>query len=258
VRVELRDLLHIEARTRSNRALWSSAVLGVIVVTAAGISGTIRFAGPRWVPDWNFGAKEASRTPRALPPASSRLTIRSSHGADSFPLGRLLVWIIIGVAVISVVALLWRWWTHRPLREASSVHSLGVAGTTELAIEPEIELEADTPTLRSGIELALQLLDEQRDPADAVVRAWLGLQETAEESGIVRRPAETPTEFTSRILNRAFVDDRAVRTLLNLYLRTRFGDHPVTSADVAAVGPAQQELGSKWPESVTHAGAGSR
>ena len=39
---------------------------------------------------------------------------------------------------------------------------------------------------------------EQRDPADAIVRAWLGLQETAEESGIVRHPAETPTEFTSR------------------------------------------------------------
>ena len=50
----------------------------------------------------------------------------------------------------------------------------------------------------------------------------------------MRRPAETPTEFTSRILGRAFADDRAIRTLLRLYLRTRFGDHPVTADDVAA------------------------
>ena len=114
------------------------------------------------------------------------------------------------------------------------------------------------PALRTGIELALQVLDEQREPADAIVRAWLGLQETAEESGIVRRPAETPTEFTSRILSRAFADDRAIRTLLRLYLRTRFGDHPVTTDDVAAVRAALQELVRTWPTPEVPAGAGPR
>jgi hypothetical protein len=98
----------------------------------------------------------------------------------------------------------------------------------------------------TGIELALQVLDEQREPADAVVRAWLGLEETAEQSGLVRRPAETPTEFTSRILSGAFADDRAIGTLLRLYLRARFGDHPVTSGDVAAVRKALQELVRTW------------
>ena len=112
------------------------------------------------------------------------------------------------------------------------------------------------PALRTGIELALQVLDEQREPADAIVRAWLGLQETAEESGIVRQPAETPTEFTSRILSRAFADDRAIRTLLRLYLRTRFGDHPVTAEDVAAVRAALQELVRTWPAPASPAGAG--
>jgi hypothetical protein len=112
--------------------------------------------------------------------------------------------------------------------------------------------------LRTGIELALQALDEQREPADAIVRAWLGLQETAAESGIVRRAAETPTEFTSRILSRAFADDRAVRTLLRLYLRTRFGDHPVTTDDVASVRAALQELVRTWPTPEVPAGAGPR
>src|SRR6201999_1893445 len=109
-------------------------------------------------------------------------------------------------------------------------------------------------------ELALQVLDEQREPADAIVRAWLGLEGTAEESGIVRRPAETPTEFTSRILSRAFGDHEAVRTLLRLYLRTRFGDHPVTDDDVAAVRAALQELVTTWRrgDAVTPASVGPR
>ena len=135
--------------------------------------------------------------------------------------------VIVAIAAVGVAVLLWRWWAGRPSRAATGQNSAVAPATSEIPIEPEPE--PDTPALRTGIELALQVLDEQREPADAIVRAWLGLQETAEESGIVRRPAETPTEFTSRILSRAFADDRAVRTLLRLYLRTRFGDHPVTS-----------------------------
>jgi hypothetical protein len=128
--------------------------------------------------------------------------------------------------------------------------------TSELPIA--LEPEPSTPELRTGIELALQALDEQREPADAIVRAWLGLQETAAESGIVRRDAETPTEFTSRILSRAFGDDRAVRTLLRLYLRTRFGDHPVTADDVATVRAALRELVRTWPTPAVPAAAGAR
>ena len=91
------------------------------------------------------------------------------------------------------------------------------------------------------------MLDEQREPADAIVRAWLGLQQAAEDSGIVRGVAETPTEFTTRIIGRAVTDDRAIRTLLRLYLRTRFGDHPVTGDDVALVRTALRELVRTWP-----------
>jgi hypothetical protein len=98
----------------------------------------------------------------------------------------------------------------------------------------------------TGIELALQALDDEREPADAVVRAWLGLQQTAEESGIVRGASETPTEFASRVLTRAFADAQPLRTLLRLYLRTRFGDHPVTAGDVTAVRAALERLLASW------------
>lgn len=125
-----------------------------------------------------------------------------------------------------------------PERSASPVR------VTELVpVEPYVERQ----TLLTGIGLALRALDEQREPADAVVRAWVGLQETAEESGIAPRPSETPTEFTSRILSNAFADDRALRTLLRLYLRTRFGDHPVTAEDVVEVREALAQLVATWP-----------
>jgi hypothetical protein len=175
--------------------------------------------------------------------------------AGKFPLW-IVLWVIVAIAAVGVAMLVWRWWVGRSSRAATDQNSAVAAATSEIPIEPEPE--PDTPALRTGIELALQVLDEQREPADAIVRAWLGLQETAAESGIVRRPAETPTEFTSRILGRAFADDRAVRTLLRLYLRTRFGDHPVTAEDVAAVRAALQELVRTWPAPELPAGAGAR
>src|SRR5690606_9623932 len=97
---------------------------------------------------------------------------------------------------------------------------------------PADEPQPDVATIQRGGERALASLDRHDQPHDAVISAWLGLQETAEESGITRAAAETPTEFTARIISRALADDRAVTALLRLYLRTRFGDHPITRADV--------------------------
>jgi hypothetical protein len=240
---------------RSHRALLSSVLLALLVVAAAGIAGTTNFGGPRWVPDWRISPP--AQAPHKLPaPSLGRLPRMSAVGkAGTFPLW-IVLWVIVAIAAVGVAMLLWRWWAGRPSPAATDPDSLVASEMSEIPIQPEPE--PDTPVLRTGIELALQVLDEQREPADAIVRAWLGLQETAAESGIVRRPAETPTEFTSRILSRAFADDRAVRTLLRLYLRTRFGDHPVTTDDVAAVRAALQELVRTWPAPELPAGAGAR
>jgi hypothetical protein len=152
--------------------------------------------------------------------------------AGTFPLW-IVLWVAVAIMIVGVAVLLWRLWAGRPSRAATGPVAALDTATSEIPIE-------------------------QREPADAIVRAWLGLQETAAESGIVRRAAETPTEFTSRILSRAFTDDRAVRTLLRLYLRTRFGDHPVTTDDVATVRAALQELVRTWPAPEVPAGTGPR
>ncbi|MGH9090002.1 MAG: DUF4129 domain-containing protein [Acidimicrobiales bacterium] len=256
MRVDLPDALHIEARTGSRRTLLWTVLVAVVVVAAAGISGTTHFADARWLPHWKV-ARHAPVT-QTLPfsPPAHRLKVPAPSGTGGFPLGHVLLWIVVGIAVIGVAMLLWRWWSGRPARAATDRHSAAVEATREITVEPEPE--PDTAVLLTGLELALQALDEQREPADAIVRAWLGLQETAEESGIVRRPSETPTEFTSRILGSVVADDSALRSLLRLYLRTRFGDHPVTSDDVAAVRVALQGLARTWPSPNSPAGAEAR
>lgn len=207
------------------------------------------------MPNWKLSSP--TQAPPKLPRPSLGHPPRTSslHITGSFPLA-IVVAVIVVIAVIGTALVLWRWLAGRPSRAATSQNSAVEPVTSEVPVQPEPE--PDAPALRTGIELALQVLDEQREPADAIVRAWLGLQETAAESGVVRRAAETPTEFTSRILSRALADDRAVRTLLRLYLRTRFGDHPVTAEDVATVREALQELVRTWPAPEAAAGAGAR
>jgi hypothetical protein len=249
--------LQIGARLRSHRILTGSVLLSVVVAVSAGIAGTADFTGPRWLPH----SKSSQDTPphRTLAPPSTMVppTYKAlPKSTVGFPLGTVLLWTIVAIAVVVVALLVWRWWARRPSLGGSGLSPVAVAASSEVVTEPEPE--PDMPALRTGVSLALLVLDEQRDPADAIVRAWLGLQETAEESGIVRRPAETPTEFTSRILGRAFADDRAIRTLLRLYLRTRFGDHPVTTEDVAAVRWALEELVRTWPTPAPQAGPGRR
>jgi Domain of unknown function (DUF4129) len=237
--------LRIETRRSSHHVLIGSVLLAVLVVAAAGISGTIHFAGPRWLPDWKFAPgiqrshTKTTAGPTKLPPQ----TTKPAHSSSYFPLGAVLLWIVAAIAAFLVARLLWRLWTGRRSRSTPGQHSLAMGTTSVIPVQPE----PDPPALRTGIELALEALDEQRDPTDAVVRAWLGMQDAAEESGIARKPTETPTEFTSRIMSQSLADDRAVRTLLRLYLRTRFSDHPVTSDDVAVVRAALQELIRTWP-----------
>jgi Domain of unknown function (DUF4129) len=216
-------------------------LLVVVVIVAAGIGGTSHFGGARWYPHLGGKGPTALGTRKTLVPTAPPPTRRPpTHNSGGVPW-----WIIALVAaavVVAIAAFLLRLWRRRRMPSAPELHASSVQATQPLAPEPEAEPE----TLLTGIEIALQALDEQREPGDAVVRAWLGLQETAEESGIVRLASETPTEFTSRILNGAFADDRALRTLLRLYLRTRFGDHPVTAEDVASVRDALKKLVSNW------------
>jgi hypothetical protein len=238
----MRNALGGGARKGASRTLSLSVPLAVLVIVAAGLAGTAHFTGPRWYPHLSAGRHRTVATTPLEKLNSAPLKTSSTRGSFSVPSWFLIALIV--AIVLGIAALLWRWWRGRPSRGARGIHAPSIGMTHSVSAQPDPEPEPEA--LLSGIELALQAFDEQREPADAIVLAWLGLEETAEESGIVRGPSETPTEFTSRILSRAFADDRAIRTLLRLYLRTRFGDHPVTADEVTAVRDALQQLVASW------------
>ena len=229
----------------AGRVLPLAVLLALLVILAAGIGGTSNFTGPRWYPKVN----EVDSRPRTGLIVGPTTKLKGGLGhrtrTHSYTVPEWVI--VIGVVAVAmlVLALIWRWWKDRRLPAPPAVqgaHLPQPARVVEAKPEPEPE------RLLTGIELALRVLDEQREPADAVVRAWLGLQETAEQSGVVRFAAETPAEFTTRILGSVFSDDRALRTLLSLYLRTRFGDHPVTGDDVTKVREALSQLLASWQQ----------
>lgn len=241
----MRDAVRADTRGTPRWRLPLCLLLALLVAVTAGIAGTTHFSGPRWVPHWSLsGPTRRAKPSAATAPHVPKLT-PATHGPSHLPLEPVL-WAVAALALLGVTFLLWRWWSRRRARAGRDVHVAAVATTRDPPATPEPEPEPEPETVRSGIERALQVLDEQREPSDAIVLAWLGLEETAEESGIVRRPSETPTELTARILRGVFTDDRAIRTLLRLYLQTRFGDHPVTEEDVSSVRTALHDLLRTW------------
>ena len=72
-------------------------------------------------------------------------------------------------------------------------------------------------------------------PGDAVIAAWLHLEQAAEHEGAGRKPHETATEFATALLGRYTMSEPALDELRVLYQRARFGPPgEVGEDDVAA------------------------
>ncbi len=71
-------------------------------------------------------------------------------------------------------------------------------------------------------------------PGDAVVAAWLRLEEAAELEGAGREPHQTATEFTTALLARHTTSEPALDELRELYQRARFGPPGLVGEDDAA------------------------
>lgn len=93
------------------------------------------------------------------------------------------------------------------------------------APETTSETSHGSEFLLAGAKNALAELRERPSgpPSDAVVAAWLRLEQAAADSGVPRHGHQTPTEFTGALLLRHEVDTTATATLRGLYQRARFG-----------------------------------
>ncbi|MBL0888931.1 DUF4129 domain-containing protein [Myceligenerans indicum] len=110
-------------------------------------------------------------------------------------------------------------------------HEPTPAGTTAPGADPDLLAEA----VRDAAERALERVERARGvPRDAVVAAWVALEDAAAEHGSARDPAHTTTEFTTTLLATTSAPATDVATLRGLYQRARFTSRPVTDDDVAA------------------------
>ncbi|WP_188037800.1 DUF4129 domain-containing protein, partial [Actinotalea sp. JY-7885] len=132
-----------------------------------------------------------------------------------------------------------------PRRGEDAPDDAGVEGAGTVSVRAA---EPDLQTLRDAVRGADTHLAARVPPADAVIAAWVALEEAAQRSGVPRDPAATPTEFTLDVLDRTPVDPAAGRVLLALYLRARFSTEPLGADDVAAATTAVRTLAAGLAE----------
>lgn len=75
-------------------------------------------------------------------------------------------------------------------------------------------------------------------PRNAIVAAWHRFELQGERAGVGRRPWETSSEFTLRMLDRAGADSGAVARLGELYREARFSRHELGEQERAAAAEA--------------------
>lgn len=219
------------------------AALFLIVMIAAAIQGTPTF-----------------RPSATVPPASEQPVATTTPGATGLPeeveidpasaavvqvfavILMLLVAAGVVVLVVIIVRALLRAWRHRPTqrRDGSEV----AAEVTEVAAVPDPE--GVVAAIRRGITGALRAIDDRALPTDAVIAAWVGLEESAADAGVTRAPSETPGEFALRIITRRSGIEDDASELLRLFENVRFGAHEATESERHAARAALRRIEEVW------------
>ena len=224
-----------EARSSAGRYV-AAAALTVIGVLSAAMAGTWRpplsSDGPLAPPVVPIGQAEA--------PPQRDPVIEQLERVDLPEMDLGWVWTGLGLVVLSVIlAFLGRrlMGLLRLMRRRRAGEDVeGGEVVRGPIVMPSIA------TLHAGVATAERRLRSHARPVDAVIAAWVALEQAAEESGVAREAAATPTEFTVDVLDRTPADPAATRILLDLYLRARFGDEPVVAADVDSAEAALRTL----------------
>ena len=218
-------------------------VLGLVAIGGVLLAGPLRVGRPLWLPT------EGVRLPPAVAPRHVQTAAPAPEHVGSTTQGQFPFWIVYAIiAAVAIAGILFL--IRRMLRRSRTISPERPAPVMPIVppAEPAPTDEPAAPVVAQGIERAIQLLDEAREPHDAIVKAWLGLQDAASSSGVRRRPAETPAEYTARIVTRFGADREAAATLLALYQGVRFGSHPVDETTVLRARGCLNRLRESWNE----------
>ncbi len=221
---------------------------GVLVAGACGVLGVAVIAAAVGAP-WTTVNRFPGSYPNALPfEQPSNMPTQLPDGPAQTPQASTadlwwLPWLLVGVAALGLLLLV-RWLVRR-YRATATAQARPPMGVQVLGVP---DVAPDLPALRRGIASAESLLDQIADPADAIVAAWLAVEAAAASSGLPRKPAQTPTEFTTDVLSRTPADPAAVTGLLRLYHRARFSSQAPSAADVDEARRLLGVLARSWSE----------
>ncbi|MDF1602997.1 DUF4129 domain-containing protein [Nocardioides sp. YIM 152315] len=215
-------------------------VLAVLLVTwAASIGPHDVLRGEGWQPETTVSPTPAdgAATAQAQPDPDDAETVPHNEG-----LLHVLALVLNVAAAVLAAWLLVRLtrWTRRARRERRRriARQRALGGAEFDVMEP-------------GAAVARDLLadaDAQRDllsggtPRNAVVACWHRFEVTAAAAGIERKPWETSSEYTLRILDLVAADTAAVGRLAGLYREARFSEHDLSEDDRSAALAALDEV----------------
>ena len=215
----------------------------VVVMVAAALQGTARFDPP----DWNFGASNGGPVP-TLPPGPTENPMAELIPDQTGGEGSVVGWILLALAAVVAAVLLFflvralvrAWLARTPRRIAEA------PGAENYVSDAEPDPEAAAPEIRRGIAFARRVIDEHEAPSDAIVAAWVGLEQSAADAGLVRGTAETPAEFALRIITQRAAIAAEARDLLGLYERVRFAGIAASEDDRDAARRALDAIAEGW------------
>lgn len=237
------------SRTERGTGLLRGLVASAIVVTVAAL--LMLLASVQGVPRFRSAPPTQitqAAEPEPSPTASSEPLPELPADADPGAV-RTVILILLGLVaaallallVVAVVRALRRAWENRELDERDGAE-LAAASSAGAAVEAQ----PDAAVIQRGIAAAIRRIDVPAVPADAIVAAWVGVEEAAADSGVVRGVSETPGEFAVRIITRRSAIDADARLLLALYERVRFGGYAATEADRADARRLLEHIEQGW------------
>jgi hypothetical protein len=81
---------------------------------------------------------------------------------------------------------------------------------------------------RAAVQAAIAALAAASDPREAVIAAYVAMQETLAGHGVARAASEAPREYLRRVLASSSATGREARTLTGLFEEARFSEHPIS------------------------------
>ncbi|MDX6424120.1 MAG: hypothetical protein QOI67_1591 [Gaiellaceae bacterium] len=110
---------------------------------------------------------------------------------------------------------------------------VGIGGAmTIFAVRRRRELLRDAPIVEALSDVLAETLDDlrgERDPRQAVIRAYSRMERTMAARGLPRHEAEAPLEYLGRVLDAVQASSHSVRRLTQLFQRARFSKHDIDS-----------------------------